>query len=66
MSIIGDIFAWLFLGSYASTALENERVQRREAYTRNKVRIAPYTRDGQPVYLVGYIFEHEDCQFDWQ
>ncbi len=58
-------FAWLFLGSYASTALENGRSAEERSLHETEF-IAPYTRNGQPVYLIGYIFEREGCQLDWQ
>ena len=60
-----DKFAWAFLGSYASTALENGRSAEAGSLHETEF-IAPYTRDEEPVYLVGYIFEREDCQLDWQ
>jgi hypothetical protein len=60
-----DKFAWTFLGSYASTALENAR--NAEAGSLHETEfIAPYARkatpDGEPipVYLVGYIFEKDN------
>ncbi len=60
-----DKFAWAFLGSYASTALENGRSAEAGSLHETEF-IAPYTRNEEPVYLVGYIFEREDCQLDWQ
>jgi hypothetical protein len=51
-----DKFAWTFLGSYASTALANGR--NAEAGSLHETEfIAPRTREGKQVYLVGYIFE---------
>jgi hypothetical protein len=60
-----DEFAWTFLGSYASTALENAR--NAEAGSLHETEyIAPYTCAGQQVYLIGYIFEKDSCQLKWQ
>jgi len=60
-----DKFTWTFLGSYASTALENAR--NAEAGSLHETEyIAPYTREGQQVYLVGYIFEKDTCNLNWQ
>ena len=60
-----DEFAWTFLGSYASTALEN--VRNAEAGSLHETEhIAPYTRTGQQVYLIGYIFEKDNCHLKWQ
>ncbi len=60
-----DKFAWAFLGSYASTALENAR--NAEAGSLHETEyIAPYTREGEQVYLVGYIFERDNCNLDWK
>lgn len=60
-----DEFAWTFLGSYASTALENAR--NAEAGSLHETEyITPYTRIGQQVYLIGYIFESDNCQLHWQ
>jgi hypothetical protein len=66
-----DEFAWTFLGSYASTALENAR--NAEAGSLHETEyIAPYIRnqgpdqEPTPVYLVGYIFAKDDCGLSWQ
>ncbi len=66
-----DEFSWTFLGSYASTALENAR--NAEAGSLHETEfIAPYTRNSTsdeesvPVYLVGYIFEQDTCNLSWQ
>jgi hypothetical protein len=58
-----DTFAWTFLGSYASTALANGR--NAEAGSLHETEfIAPRTREGKQVYLVGYIFETVGLQND--
>jgi len=62
-----DKFAWMFLGSYASTSLENGR-NAEEGSLHETEFIAPYTRNRASVYLVGYIFEKEDYSIKpyWQ
>ena len=59
-------FAWRFLGSYASTALDYSQNSALDGSLHETEFIAPYTRDGQPVKLVGYIFEQEGCNLPWQ
>ena len=59
-------FAWQFLGSYASTALNYSQNSAEESSLHETEFIAPYTRDDQPVNLVGYIFERDDCDLPWQ
>ncbi len=54
-----DEFAWKFLGSYVSTSLTNGR-NAEDGSLHETEYIAPYTRDGEEVYLIGYIFERED------
>lgn len=50
-------FIWTFLGSYASTAIVNGR-NAEDGSLHETEFIAPYTRSGLSVFLVGYIFEH--------
>jgi len=59
-------FAWLFLGSYASTALNYTHQAAAEGALHETEFIAPTTRSGEPVYLVGYIFEAQGCTLPWQ
>ncbi len=61
-----DEFAWRYLGSYASTALNYGRNTAEEGSLHETEFIAPRTRDDRPVYLVGYIFEHQGCALPWQ
>lgn len=49
-------FDYLFLNSYASTALNYTRQSAEDAMLHETEYIAPYTRDGQPVYLTGQLF----------
>ncbi|HZU00564.1 MAG TPA: RAMP superfamily CRISPR-associated protein [Ktedonobacteraceae bacterium] len=51
-----DKFTWTFLGSYASTSLTNGHNAETGSLHETEF-IAPRTRDGRQVYLVGYIFE---------
>lgn len=60
-----DEFAWLYLGSYASTAMENGH-SAEDGSLHETDYIAPYTRNGEQVYLVGYIFAQESCSLDWK
>ena len=59
-------FAWRYLGSYASTALNYSCNTAEEGSLHETEFIAPFTRDGQPVYLIGYIFECQGCTLPWQ
>ncbi|MFQ5857417.1 MAG: RAMP superfamily CRISPR-associated protein [Anaerolineae bacterium] len=61
-----DAFAWRYLGSYASTALDYSRNTAEEGSLHETEFIAPTTRDSRPVFLVGYIFEQEGCTLPWQ
>ncbi len=60
-----DEFAWRYLGSYAGTALDYGRNAAEEGSLHETEFIAPATRDGRPVYLVGYVFERTDCSLPW-
>jgi len=54
-------FAWRYLGSYAGTALDYGRNAAEEGSLHETEFIAPATRDGRPVFLVGYVFERTGC-----
>lgn len=60
-----DEFAWRYLNSYAATALDYGRNAAEEGSLHETEYIAPTTRDGRPVYLVGYIFERGGCTLAW-
>jgi hypothetical protein len=60
-----DKFAWTFLGSYASTALANGRSAEAGSLHETEF-IAPHTREGKQVYVVGYILEIGGLQNDEQ
>jgi len=59
-------FAWQFLGSYASTALNYSQNSAEEGTLHETEFIAPRTREDEPVNLVGYIFEQEGCTLPWR
>ena len=53
-------FDWLFLQSYTSTALVDGRSSE-EGSLHETEYLAPRTRDGQPVYLLFYLWLHQDA-----
>jgi hypothetical protein len=57
-------FAGTFLGSYATTALQDGH-KAEEGSLHEVEFIAPSTRIGQQVYLLGYIFE-KNPRYNWQ
>ena len=59
-------FAWCYLNTYASTALDYERNAALEGSLHETEYLAPLNRDGQPVYLVGYLFEKQGCTLAWR
>lgn len=57
-------FEWLYLGSYASTALEEGHTA--DEGTLHEIEyIAPRTRCGSQVYLVGYFFVRDGSALNW-
>ncbi|MEA3309146.1 MAG: CRISPR-associated protein [Chloroflexota bacterium] len=61
-----DEFAWRYLNTYASTALDCTRHTAEEGGLHEVEYIAPTTRDGVPVNLIGYIFERAGCKLLWR
>lgn len=66
-----DVFAWRYLNSYASTALNYSINAAEEGALHEAEYLAPHTRkDGDcpshPVFLTGYLFERKGCKLDWQ
>jgi len=61
-----DRYAWHYLGSYASTALNYSQFSAEEGSLHETEFIAPATRDGRPVFFVGYVCEREGCSLPWQ
>lgn len=59
-----DQFYWLYIGSHASTALRNNVAE--QGMLHETEYIAPKTRDGQQVYLLGYVIEKEGCELAWK
>lgn len=61
-----DEFAWRYLNTYASTALNPYQKAAEEASLHEVEYIAPKTRDAQQVYLSGYVFEKRGCGLNWR
>jgi hypothetical protein len=56
-----------FLSSYASTTLVYPQQAAAEGMLHEVEFISPYTLDqGEPVYLVGYVFEQDGCSLRWR
>ncbi len=60
-----DEFAWTYLGSYVSTALADGHGAEEGSLHETEF-ISPFTRDGKPVYLVGYLFVQENSDLLWE
>jgi len=60
-----DEFSWKFLSSYVSTALQYGRCTEDGSLHETEF-IASTTRDDEPVYLIGYIFERDGCDLKWK
>ncbi len=58
-----DEFSWQFLSSYASTALSCKTAE--EGTLHETEYISPKTRNGNQVYLIGYIIEKDGCNLNW-
>ena len=58
-------FAWLYLGSWMSTAI-SERRTHEEASLHETEMIGERTRLGERVYLVGEVWQREDSQLGWR
>lgn len=61
-----DDFAWKYMNTYASTALNYNHNSAEDGSLHETEFIAPTTRDSQAVNLVGYIFERDDCALPWR
>ncbi|RME00445.1 MAG: hypothetical protein D6816_13700 [Bacteroidetes bacterium] len=60
-------FRLRMMGSYASTALTYPQQSVHEGSLHEIEFISPWTiDDAQPVYLLGYIFEKEECDLQWK
>lgn len=58
-------FEWLYLSSFASTALEDGHTADEGALHEVEY-IAPHARSGVPVYLTGYLFERNGSMLNWR
>jgi len=59
-----DYYSWNYLKSYVSTALNDKTAE--DSALHETEFISPRSRKGCPVYLVGYLFEREDCILRWK
>lgn len=57
-------FAWRFLGSYAGTALQDGH-RAEDGSLHETEFIATHTREGEPVFLVGYLYLTNECTLHW-
>jgi hypothetical protein len=57
-------FDWRYMGSYVSTALKSNAADTGKLHETEY--ISPRTRDGKPVYLIGYIIEKDGVEVDWR
>ena len=69
--LTAEAFAWRYLNSYASTAL-NYEIKSAEEGTLHEIEfLAPHTRQDDElgiheVFLTGYVFVKLDCVFSWK
>ena len=61
-----DDFAWRYLNTYASTALDYGRNSAEDGSLHETEFIAPVTRSDKKVNLIGYIFERDDGSLPWR
>ncbi|MDI7275812.1 MAG: CRISPR-associated protein [Anaerolineae bacterium] len=61
-----DEFRWCYIDSYASTALDHGSGGADEGSLHEVEYIAPVSRDGRPVNLLGYVFQAEGARLPWQ
>ncbi|MDW8278970.1 MAG: hypothetical protein RMJ85_13205 [Anaerolineales bacterium] len=59
-------FAWCCLNTYASTALNYAKNSAEEGSLHETEYISPSTREGEPVYLLGFVFEKAGCSLGWR
>lgn len=57
-------FTWKYIGSYQSAALENKTAM--EGMLHETECIFPKTREGNQVFLIGYVIERNGCAIDWK
>jgi len=61
-----DEFDWRYMDTYAATARNPRHNTALQGGLYETEFIAPTTRDGDPVRLIGYIFEHDGCPLPWR
>jgi hypothetical protein len=59
-------FRYLFLSSETATAINPSARSAEEGSLHEVECILPHTRQGEPVYLAGYVFQKEDFGLDWR
>lgn len=59
-----DEFSWQFLSSCASTALSSKTAE--DGTLHETEYISPKTREGNQVYMIGYIIEKDGCELGWK
>lgn len=59
-------FAWHYLNTYASTALNYQKNSAEEGSLHETEYISPSTREGEPVYLLGFVFEKKGYSLGWR
>lgn len=61
-----DEFDWRYMDTYAATARNPKHNTALQGGLYETEFIAPTTRDGDPVRLIGYIFERDGCSLPWR
>lgn len=65
---VSDEFSWKYLGSYMSTSINKRNAD--EGSLHEVEFISPYTKDGEKVFLTGYVFEkmgaNDDFKANWK
>ncbi len=61
-----DAFDWRYMDTYAATARNPKHNTALQGGLYETEFIAPTTRDGDPVRLIGYIFERDGCSLPWR
>ena len=59
-----DLYSWHYLNSYVSTALNKKTAE--DSALHETEFISPISKNGCEVYLIGYLFERDDCILKWR
>ena len=59
-----DKYSWNYLKSYVSTALNKKTAE--DSTLHETEFISPISKNGYKVYLIGYLFERDDCILKWR